>query len=96
MAARGAVGWAPLPDLAEGRRGAAAVALPDGRAMVLGGDTPGPNIAARTARAGEGGIASVDHLIRLSELGVEGAVVGRALYTGDVELADAIIAVEAL
>lgn len=43
-----------------------------------------------------GGIASVDHLIRLSELGVEGAVVGRALYTGDVELADAIIAVEAL
>jgi phosphoribosylformimino-5-aminoimidazole carboxamide ribotide isomerase len=37
-----------------------------------------------------GGIASVDHLTRLSQLGVEGTVVGRALYTGDVDLAEAI------
>merc|ERR1711969_18047 len=34
---RGAQAWAPLPDLAHGRNGAAAVALPDGRAMVIGG-----------------------------------------------------------
>ena len=34
---RGAQSWAPLPDLAEKRCGAAAVALPDGRAMVVGG-----------------------------------------------------------
>ena len=30
-------GWAPLPDMAEGRESHAAVALPDGRAMVIGG-----------------------------------------------------------
>jgi phosphoribosylformimino-5-aminoimidazole carboxamide ribotide isomerase len=37
-----------------------------------------------------GGIASVDHLVRLEQLGLDGAVVGRALYTGDVDLAEAI------
>jgi phosphoribosylformimino-5-aminoimidazole carboxamide ribotide isomerase len=37
-----------------------------------------------------GGIASVAHLVSLAALGVEGAVVGRALYTGDVNLAQAI------
>ncbi len=37
-----------------------------------------------------GGIASMDHLVRLAALGVEGTVVGRALYTGDVDLAEAI------
>lgn len=37
-----------------------------------------------------GGIASVNHLVSLAALGVEGAVVGRALYTGDVDLAEAI------
>eukprot|EP01045_Picozoa_sp_COSAG04_P027891 COSAG04_NODE_4188_length_2245_cov_4.831911_1_plen_522_part_00 len=34
---RGAQAWAPLPDMVEEREGAAAVALPDGRAMVIGG-----------------------------------------------------------
>merc|ERR1711969_42496 len=34
---RGAQAWTPLPDLADQRNGAAAVALPDGRAMVIGG-----------------------------------------------------------
>lgn len=37
-----------------------------------------------------GGIAATDHLLRLASLGVEGAVVGRALYTGHVDLAEAI------
>ncbi len=37
-----------------------------------------------------GGIASVEHLVSLAALGVEGAVVGRALYTGDIDLAEAI------
>ena len=32
-----------------------------------------------------GGIASVEHLRRLDEIGVGGAVIGRALYTGDIE-----------
>jgi len=37
-----------------------------------------------------GGISSVEHLTRLAALGVEGAIVGRAIYTGDVKLAEAI------
>lgn len=40
-----------------------------------------------------GGISSVHHLVRLAELGVEGAIVGKAIYTGDVLLADAFKAV---
>jgi phosphoribosylformimino-5-aminoimidazole carboxamide ribotide isomerase len=40
-----------------------------------------------------GGISSVDHLTRLAELGVEGAIVGKAIYTGDVKLADAFKAI---
>ncbi|MFQ6027382.1 MAG: 1-(5-phosphoribosyl)-5-[(5-phosphoribosylamino)methylideneamino]imidazole-4-carboxamide isomerase [Dehalococcoidia bacterium] len=37
-----------------------------------------------------GGVASLEHLRRLAETGVEGAVVGQALYTGDVSLPEAI------
>ncbi len=40
-----------------------------------------------------GGVASLEHLVRLVETGVEGAIVGRALYTEDVSLPDAIRAV---
>jgi phosphoribosylformimino-5-aminoimidazole carboxamide ribotide isomerase len=37
-----------------------------------------------------GGIASLEHVRRLVGTGVEGAILGRALYTGDVKLAEAI------
>jgi len=37
-----------------------------------------------------GGIAALDHLRKLAKLGVEGAIVGRALYTGDVILREAL------
>jgi phosphoribosylformimino-5-aminoimidazole carboxamide ribotide isomerase len=37
-----------------------------------------------------GGISSVAHLLRLSELGVEAAIVGKAIYTGDIDLREAI------
>ena len=37
-----------------------------------------------------GGIANVRHLERLAELGVEGAIVGKALYTGAVNLTEAL------
>ncbi len=37
-----------------------------------------------------GGISSIEHLRRLSSLGVEGAIVGRALYTGDIRLEEAL------
>jgi len=37
-----------------------------------------------------GGISSLEHLRKLARLGVEGAIVGRALYTGDIDLREAI------
>ncbi len=39
-----------------------------------------------------GGISSLDHLKKLDRLGVEGAIVGKALYTGDINLKQAIAA----
>ncbi len=39
-----------------------------------------------------GGISSLDHLVRLSEIGVESAVVGTAIYTGDIDLGQALMA----
>jgi len=40
-----------------------------------------------------GGVSSIQDLRRLAELPVEGAIVGKALYTGDMNLAEAIVAV---
>jgi phosphoribosylformimino-5-aminoimidazole carboxamide ribotide isomerase len=37
-----------------------------------------------------GGISHIDHLKRLAELGADGAVLGRAIYTGDVDLKQAL------
>lgn len=37
-----------------------------------------------------GGIASVQHLERLAKIGAEAAIVGRAIYTGDIDLRKAI------
>lgn len=37
-----------------------------------------------------GGIASISHLKMLAKLGAEGAILGRALYTGDIDLKEAI------
>ena len=37
-----------------------------------------------------GGISALGHLTRLGELGVEGAIVGKALYTGDINLKEAL------
>ncbi|MBN2187186.1 MAG: 1-(5-phosphoribosyl)-5-[(5-phosphoribosylamino)methylideneamino]imidazole-4-carboxamide isomerase [Dehalococcoidia bacterium] len=38
-----------------------------------------------------GGISKLEHLQRLKELGVEGVIIGKALYTGDIDLEEAII-----
>jgi phosphoribosylformimino-5-aminoimidazole carboxamide ribotide isomerase len=38
-----------------------------------------------------GGISRLEHLRRLNELGAEGAIIGKALYTGDIDLGEAII-----
>ncbi len=37
-----------------------------------------------------GGISLLNHLIMLKKLGVEGAIVGKALYTGDINLKQAL------
>ncbi|MBI4299582.1 MAG: 1-(5-phosphoribosyl)-5-((5-phosphoribosylamino)methylideneamino)imidazole-4-carboxamide isomerase, partial [Chloroflexi bacterium] len=41
-----------------------------------------------------GGVAKIEHLVRLSRIGVEGAIVGKALYTGDLDLRQALARVE--
>lgn len=38
-----------------------------------------------------GGISRLGHLRKLKELGVEGAIIGKALYTGDISLQEAIV-----
>ena len=43
-----------------------------------------------------GGIASVEHLQSLARVGVGGAVIGKALYTGDIDLCRAISTIEDL
>ncbi len=70
------------------------------------GTLTGPNFAALAAllsSAGvtasnlriiySGGVSTVEHLRRLAATGVEGVIVGRALYTGDIDLAAALAAV---
>ena len=37
-----------------------------------------------------GGVSSVDDVRRLAECGVEGAIIGRALYTGEIDLSEAL------
>lgn len=37
-----------------------------------------------------GGISKLEHLIRLDKLGISGAVIGMAIYTGDINFAEAI------
>jgi phosphoribosylformimino-5-aminoimidazole carboxamide ribotide isomerase len=65
------------------------------------GTEQGPNVAATAELArgsripvlASGGVGSVDHIAALAavaEAGIEGVVVGRALYTGAVTLPDAI------
>jgi phosphoribosylformimino-5-aminoimidazole carboxamide ribotide isomerase len=38
-----------------------------------------------------GGISKLEHLRRLKKLGAEGVIIGKALYTGDINLGEAII-----
>ncbi|MFC1974731.1 1-(5-phosphoribosyl)-5-[(5-phosphoribosylamino)methylideneamino]imidazole-4-carboxamide isomerase [Chloroflexota bacterium] len=40
-----------------------------------------------------GGISTLNHLSMLKKLGAEGAIVGRALYTGDINLKEALAAI---
>ncbi|GAH67939.1 unnamed protein product [marine sediment metagenome] len=40
-----------------------------------------------------GGISSLTHLKMLKQLGVEGAIIGKALYTGDINLKQALVTI---
>jgi phosphoribosylformimino-5-aminoimidazole carboxamide ribotide isomerase len=42
-----------------------------------------------------GGVSTIEHLKRLQLIGVEGAIIGKALYTGDLHLGEAVRAVSA-
>ena len=65
------------------------------------GVTDGPNFAMyeRVTRSlgipviAAGGVGSVEDVRRLGECGVEAAIIGRALYTGDIDLTEALAAV---
>lgn len=50
--------------------------------------------ATRMPLIAAGGISSLTHIKILKKLGVEGAIIGRALYTGDINLKRAIAAAE--
>ena len=41
-----------------------------------------------------GGVSSVEHIVRLAEIGVEAAIVGKAMYTGDIDLPTALEAIK--
>ena len=42
-----------------------------------------------------GGVSTIDQLVRLARLGCEGAIVGKALYEGALDLPEALAAVRA-
>src|SRR4029079_6260039 len=64
------------------------------------GALQGPNVEALAELVRElpvpvvasGGVASIDHLLALAKAVCEGAVVGKALYEGTVDLAEALAA----
>ena len=37
-----------------------------------------------------GGVSSIEHIRKLSALGAEGVIIGKALYTGDIDLKEAL------
>ena len=62
------------------------------------GTLKGPNVDAMREMASavsadiiaSGGIGSIGHIQSLADTGVEGVIIGRALYTGDVKLEEAL------
>ncbi len=62
------------------------------------GTLKGPNIAAMTEMAentaldviASGGVGKIEDITALSHTGVEGVIIGRALYTGNIDLAEAV------
>jgi len=76
-------------------RGVAAIVFTD---IAVDGMLTGPNVRATADLARQidvpviasGGVSTLDDVRRLAELPFEGAIIGRALYSGAIDLADAI------
>lgn len=76
-------------------RGVAAIVFTD---IAVDGMLTGPNVLATADLArcvgvpviASGGVSTLDDVRRLAELPLEGAIIGRALYSGAIDLADAI------
>jgi len=95
-------GWLEQSNAAAGELAAAMAARGAARFIHTDigrdGTLAGPNFAAVSEFLSHtsvpviaaGGIGSVEHLAKLAGLGVEGAIVGRAIYTGDVKLEEAL------
>ncbi|MDA0734001.1 MAG: 1-(5-phosphoribosyl)-5-[(5-phosphoribosylamino)methylideneamino]imidazole-4-carboxamide isomerase [Chloroflexi bacterium] len=68
------------------------------------GTLAGPNFSANAILVqntamrvqASGGIASLKHIERLTGIGVEAVILGRALYTGDIKLAEAIASAQGM
>jgi len=64
------------------------------------GAMEGPNVAMYEQLVAEtdvaiiaaGGVTSIEDVRRLATTGIEGAIIGRALYTGDIDLGEALVA----
>lgn len=95
-------GWLEQSSAIAGDLASKMIALGAGRFIYTDigrdGTLSGPNVGAvgeflsrvTVPVIAAGGIGSVDHLVSLAGLGVEGAIVGRAIYTGDVDLREAL------
>ena len=51
--------------------------------------------AVRVPVIASGGVATLNHITMLKQLGAEGVIIGKALYTGDIKLKDALEAARA-
>jgi phosphoribosylformimino-5-aminoimidazole carboxamide ribotide isomerase len=49
--------------------------------------------AVRYPVVASGGVSSINHIKVLKKLGVEGAIIGKALYTKDIDLREALVTV---
>ncbi len=75
--------------------GAATIVYTD---IATDGTLAGPNVSAMAEMASavpadiiaSGGIGNISHIEALTDTGVEGVIIGRALYTGDVNLQEAL------
>jgi len=82
------------PTIREGEPSSYIVGAPLAGALDAGALNTDNHIVPTNALIASGGVRSLADLRSLAVLGIEGAIVGKALYTGDVDLAAAISEIE--